>query len=262
MVFLERKKKKKETKSERRGAGAAKALQLFRRRRPRPPLLSLSFFSSSFFFFFPASAPLSPFARISKKSNISFRFFLLRELFYKWLVSLFVLKISIVFGCRAGKRERERERESDSLSFSFSSTSLPFPSFSLPFPPTPQKPHHTSHRGSRLSLASSHLVTILPNAVFFSGASSASTCAIGECEGSRRDDQPSRTRVVTSTAQMWPLRVVSVMEEGKEGEKRGKMSAFFLFFFPLVFFPDPRRKQKMKKMKKKLFSPARTPCAA
>ena len=71
-----------------------------------------------------------------------------------------------------------------------------------------------------LSLARSHLVTILPNAVFFSGASSASTCAIGEWEGSSLEDHPSRTRVVTSTAQMWPW--VFFRRGGGEGEgKRG-----------------------------------------
>ena len=126
----------------------------------------------------------------------------------------FFLKISIVFS--RGRREREGERKhSPPLSLSLSSAPSPPPPFRfltflpalspLPhFPPSLPPLHHTSHRGSRLSLASSHFVTILPNAVFFSGASSASTCAIGECEGSRREDHPSRTRVVTSTAQMWP----------------------------------------------------------
>lgn len=148
---------------------------------PRPSL-SLFFFS-----FLLLSSP-------RQRSSFPFSFYVCFVLQVGWRSSLFFLKISIVLLFKRGGDERERA--------SFLFCSLPI---LLPSPPSlPPLFHHTSHRGSRLSLASSHLVIILPNGVFFSGARSASTCAIGECDGSSREDQPSRTSVVTSTAQMCP----------------------------------------------------------
>ena len=135
----------KEKKKEEVRAGAGRRFNLF-----DLDLLSLPLFS-----FAPSSALSAWYLR-----RIGFRFFLrgcstsgVEPFFYK-------ISIAVVKG-------REKMKP---LSPVLSAPSLP-PSFSSLHLP----PHQTSHRGSRLALASSHFVTALPKAVFFSGASRAST---------------------------------------------------------------------------------------